>query len=225
MGFNDPNLVESGQATPLGALSRFIRQRPPAERCELCSAGLGAQHAHLVEPATRKLLCSCDACALLFTDRPDARFVRVPRDARFLEDFILTDDQWEALHLPINLAFLFQSTSAQRVVALYPSPAGAVESLLPLEAWAELVFANPALTTMRPDVEALLVNRLGTARDFDGPECYIAPIDQCYQLVGLVRAHWHGLSGGTDVWREIRAFFDRLRANATVVRQSQEAHA
>ena len=47
------------------------------------------------------------------------------------------------------------------------------------------------------------------------PEYYLAPIDQCYRLVGLIRAHWRGLSGGTEVWREIAQFFDELKARAT----------
>ena len=32
---------------------------------------------------------------------------------------------------------------------------------------------------------------------------YIVPIDECYRLVGLIRMHWRGLSGGTEVWKEI----------------------
>jgi len=30
-------------------------------------------------------------------------------------------------------------------------------------------------------------------------------------LVGLIRAYWRGLSGGTEVWREISAFFAALK--------------
>ncbi|HEX8896401.1 MAG TPA: DUF5947 family protein, partial [Terriglobales bacterium] len=54
-------------------------------------------------------------------------------------------------------------------------------------------------------------------------EYYIAPIDACYRLVGLIRLHWHGLSGGEEVWREIDNFFAELRAQAEVV--TEEAHA
>ena len=73
----------------------------------------------------------------------------------------MTDAQWEALHLPINLAFFFQSTRAGRVVAVYPSPAGGTESLLTLETWNRLEEENPVLRELEPDVEALLVNRVG----------------------------------------------------------------
>jgi hypothetical protein len=47
-------------------------------------------------------------------------------------------------------------------------------------------------------------------------EYYIAPIDACYRLVGLIRMHWSGLSGGTEVWQEIGDFFAQLRAQARV---------
>jgi hypothetical protein len=93
--------------------------------------------------------------------------------------------------------------------AYYPSPAGATESLLTLDGWAELGYANPALSSLLPDVEALLINRVGEHRDY-----FIAPIDRCYELVGLLRVHWRGLSGGTDVWERIGRFFDDLRTAA-----------
>jgi hypothetical protein len=126
----------------------------------------------------------------------------VPRRARFLSDFHLTDAQWEELRLPINLVFFYRSTRAGRVVAVYPSPAGGTESLLTLETWNQLEEENPVLRELEPDVEALLVNRVDRARDH-----YRVPIDACYRLVGLIRANWRGLSGGTEVWEEISQFF------------------
>ena len=126
----------------------------------------------------------------------------MPRRVQFLPDFRLTDEAWEDLHLPINLAFFLRSTPAGRVVALYPSPAGATESLVALEAWQALAAENPVLRDLEPDVEALLVNRVGESR-----ECYRVGIDECYKLVGLIRTHWRGLSGGPAVWDEIGRFF------------------
>jgi uncharacterized protein DUF5947 len=92
--------------------------------------------------------------------------------------------------------------------ALYSSPAGATESLLPLAAWNSLAERNPQLGTMQPDVEAFLVNRVGTKREY-----YVVPIDVCFELVGLIRLHWRGLSGGDVVWQEVENFFARLNAN------------
>jgi hypothetical protein len=48
----------------------------------------------------------------------------------------------------------------------------------------------------------------------DEAEYYIAPIDECYRLVGIVRAGWRGLSGGTEVWKEIKTFFEALKSRA-----------
>ena len=151
------------------------------------------------------------------------KYRRVPRRIRFLPDFHLTDAQWESLMIPINMAFFFNSTAAGHVVALYPSPAGPTESLLGLESWDELVQSNPLLKEMEPDVEALLVNRVGSARGYTDSEYYLVPIDECYKLVGLIRAHWRGLSGGTKVWEEIGAFFAGLKEKARSVREASHA--
>jgi hypothetical protein len=128
---------------------------------------------------------------------------------RLLDGFAMSEGQWESLSVPINLAFFFHSTPAGRVVAFYPSPAGATESLLPLESWQELIVVNPILQTMQADCEALLVNRCGERHDY-----FLVPIDKCYELVGVIRMKWTGLSGGTEVWREIARFFEKLRDKA-----------
>ncbi len=207
---NSTRITRQGGA--FATLRQFVAERAPAERCELCSAELAPEHQHLIDPASRELICACDACVLLF-DRSEAqtRYRRVPRRVRRLPDFVMTDAQWDSLLIPISLAFFFHSSSAGRVVAFYPSPAGATESLLDLAAWDDLVRENPALAGLTPDVEALLVNRVGGAREY-----YVAPIDRCYELVGQIRAHWRGLSGGSEVWEAIAAFFAGLkeRANA-----------
>ncbi len=95
------------------------------------------------------------------------------------------------------------------MLAFYPSPAGATESLLSLAAWEALVADNPWLTELKPDVEALLVNRVEGAREY-----YRVPIDRCYELVGLIRAHWRGMSGGSEAWSAIHEFFARLKPSS-----------
>jgi hypothetical protein len=69
----------------------------------------------------------------------------------------------------------------------------------------------------------LLVNRVGHDRGLAEPEYYVLPIDECYKLVGLIRARWRGFSGGTEVWQEIGSFFNGLKQRATVV--GEEANA
>ncbi|MBS1791384.1 MAG: hypothetical protein JST85_26975 [Acidobacteria bacterium] len=203
-------------------LRRFIRQRVPVERCELCSAGLATNHQHLIEPASRKLLCACDACSILFSNE-ESKYRRVPKDVRSMPNFQLSEAQWESLLIPINMAFFFHSSPANRIVALYPSPAGATESLLTLGTWEEIAEQNPALHELRPDVEALLVNRVRSARQTGPAEYFIAPIDECYKLTGLIRARWRGLSGGAEVWEEIGRFFAELKERAIVVKEAPRA--
>lgn len=196
-------------------LRQFARKpRRQAEQCEMCSAELAAEHPHLIEVTQRRLHCACDACAMLFSNRSNAKYKRVPRDSRLLVNFQMTDADWDTLLIPINLAFFFQNSLSSQVSAFYPSPAGATESLLPLEAWNSIVERNPILRQMEADVEALLVNRVGAARGMAAAEYYIVPIDACYKLVGLIRLHWRGLSGGTEVWKEVGDFFSELRRRA-----------
>ncbi len=212
----DQNSIR-GQGNAVGMLRRLARRRTAAELCDFCSCELESSHRHLVEVASSKLVCACTPCALTFENARGARWKLVPRRARVLNDFQLTDGQWESLGLPINLAFFVFSTPAARTIARYPSPAGPTESQLPLAAWNGLLAENPCLCGLRADVEALLVNRVGKAREY-----YLAPIDACYELVGLIRKHWRGFSGGDAVWREIAAFFSRLKAEAEPLGRATE---
>jgi hypothetical protein len=198
-------------------LRRWVRQPAsvPHERCELCSAEIRPEHQHLVELAKQKIVCACHPCAILFTSQAAAKYSRVPRRMLRLSSFVLDDQQWDGLLIPINLAFFFRSSTAGKFVAYYPSPAGATESLLDLEYWDAVVEQNPILREMDPAVEALLVNRVG-----DTPEYYIVPIDQCYRLVGLIRMNWQGLSGGTEVGSVIAQFFSEMRERCAEVQHA-----
>ena len=207
------------QNDSFAVLQRFVRRRSESvERCDLCGLEVSDGHPHLIEPANRQMHCACQACAILFSNKGDGRYSRVPRRITFLPNFRLTDLQWASLMLPIQLAFFFDSTPDKKVIALYPSPAGPTESLLALESWDEIVEQNASLRKMQPDVEALLVNRVGEKREY-----FIAPIDECYKLVGLIRMKWHGLSGGTEAWQGIDAFFTSLKDRSVTVREAAHA--
>jgi hypothetical protein len=204
------SLAAGRQESVVGTFRRFSRARAGQKRCELCNNGLHDDHRHLIEMSNARIVCACDACALRFQAVDDGRFRLIPRSTRSLGELIFTDGAWESLALPINLAFFFRSSTENRIRVMYPSPAGATESLLPLDAWDSLVADNTTLERMAPDVEALLVNRVGTKREY-----YLAPIDVCYELVGLIRLHWRGLAGGESVWSEIDRFFDRLQQQSS----------
>ncbi len=191
------------------------------ERCELCAEPIPAEHRHVLDLVKRELLCACRACSLLF-DRAaagGAHYRLVPDRSRSVVDFQLDDHEWQALMIPVEMAFFFRSSAAGRVVAFYPSPMGATESLLSLEAWDDLRARNPVLDELEPDVEALLVNRARGAREY-----WLVPVDACYRLVGIIRTHWKGFGGGEEVWAAIRAFFDEVRQAAIpVTRDGEEA--
>jgi hypothetical protein len=193
-----PPVPGAGRATPRAA---------PGEACELCAEPVGDGHSHVVNLDSRQILCTCRACYLLFTHQGAARgrYRAVPD--RYLRDpgFRLDDAGWDALQIPVRVAFFFHNSDLGRVAGFYPSPAGATESLLPLEAWADVAAANPVMTDLEPDVEALLVQRTG-----EGFECFLVPIDACYELVGLVRMHWKGFDGGQEAWEAIDGFFDAV---------------
>lgn len=195
----------AGQSS-FAALKRFVRKaHETKEVCELCAAPLAADHDHLLELEKRRITCACGPCAILFDGNTRQRYRRIPRDLEKLRDFSMDDQEWESLLIPIQLAFFVNSSAAGRTVAQYPSPGGAMESSLDLEYWNTIVNRNPELRKFQPDVEALLVNRIA-----DPPQYYRVPIDQCFRLVGIIRTHWRGLSGGDDVWREIDLFFAGL---------------
>jgi hypothetical protein len=185
---------------PVGILRGFTgglrEQGAPGERCEMCAV------------PDHRLLCTCRPCYLLFNAEAASRghYRAVPENYRINKDFSMSSAQWESLGIPVNLAFLFQQTDQAKHVAFYPSPGGATESLLDLASWDEVVAADPLLGGLIPDVEAVLLRRQD-----DGFECYLVPIDSCYELVGIVRQYWEGFAGGEEVWARIDEFFSQLR--------------
>jgi len=204
-----------------GGLRRFAA--PPArpraeneERCELCgeplasTSGADNGHAHLIDPENRSIACACTACALLFT-RPGGRYRTVPDRVCHDPRAPLTAAEWAELQIPVAIAFFFVNSALGRVVASYPSPAGATECELDLGAWDRLTQAHPLLQALTPDVEAILVVREPTA------ETFLLPIDMCYALAGALRVNWHGFDGGTEVRQILSAFLADLKRRAREV--------
>jgi hypothetical protein len=203
------NRTASPAAGWIAELRRLARAQAPAQFCELCQVPVSSTHAHLFDVSAHKLICCCQACSLLFGHNALSRYRCVPHRSQELPGFCLRDEQWAALAIPINIAFFVHSTSRARIIAVYPSPAGGIESLPELEAWEAIEADNPVLAQFEPDVEALLVNRAGGAREY-----FRASIDQCYELVGLIRTGWRGVSGGAEVWEAIGRYFAAIKLNA-----------
>jgi hypothetical protein len=213
-----PAAVRAG-AGPLAALARLRQTRPaadPGERCDMCAADIPSDHGHVVDLDDRSLLCACQACRLLFTN-PGAgggRYRAVPDRYLRMTDFSLTDSQWDALQIPVAVAFFFKNSAADAIATFFPGPAGATECLLPLDAWGDVEAANPLVASLEPDTEALLIRAEGGG---DGAECFLVPIDSCYELVGHLRRLWRGFDGGAEARRALDDYFDRLRQRARPV--------
>ena len=76
---------------------------------------------------------------------------------------------------------------------------------------------------MEAEVEALLVNRLGAGRGFPMNQYFLLPVDQCFKLVGLVRMHWRGLSGGQELWQALEQYFAALKERAGFAAERRHA--
>jgi Fe-S cluster biogenesis protein NfuA len=200
-------LEEPTHGPPPGAiLLPMAGAAPPAEAheaCELCGREIAAPHKHLIHLGERRIVCTCATCWSLRSG--DAEFRPVGSRRVWLDDVRITDEQWAAFEIPIGLAFFMISSVTGSVIALYPSPAGATESELDLEAWADVCAANPQLE-LEPDSEALIVNRLA-----DPPQQMIAPIDAAYGLVGVVKSSWEGIAGGSGLASAVAEYLEGLR--------------
>lgn len=207
--------------TPLATLRRISSTRPtviPGERCEMCSEPIAEEHQHVVGLETRSLMCTCRPCYLLFADQSaHLRYRAVPDRYLSFPEFAFDQAAWDDLQIPVGLTFVFRNSVQQRVVAFYPSPAGATESELSLESWDRMIASNPQLDLLLPDVEALLIYRGDHGRgEF---HCVLVPIDICYELVGTMRMTWRGFDGGEEARSAMDDFF------ATVESRSRPAPA
>ena len=206
----------------LASLRRISTPKPaspaPVERCEFCGVGIGERHGHVADVAQHRLLCVCRPCYLLFAPQGagGGRFRGVGEEVRRVTDLALDEAAWDALRIPVDVAFFFDQDGAEQVAGVLPRtrrghrvaarPGGVGRrGRRPTRCWAR----------SSADVEAA-PSCAGTTETFS---CHLVPIDHCYELVGLVRRAWTGLGGGPEVWRDIDAWFTDLdRRSAPVHR-------
>jgi len=181
------------------------------ERCELCGTPVGEGHGHGVDVELHRLICLCDGCRIVLGANAEShgRFRALPSRVIADPSFASADGEWESLGIPVSTAFFFHDSLADGIVAFYPSPAGATESLLGAADWEALAATSAVAADLVPDTEAMLVRRT-----VDVHESYLVPVDRCYELVGLLRAHWRGFDGGQDAHDALDEFFARVRAEA-----------
>jgi hypothetical protein len=221
----------AGQAIPAAEpAAAGAPGQAPEEKCEFCAAGLAAEHSHVADLESATLMCACRACYLLFThsgagqswqqdqqqDRERkvgrARYRAIPDRYAIDPSHPLTVAEWDALEIPVGLAFFLRSSASGDTTAFYPSPAGATECRLDLEAWARIAADHPLIPAAAPDVEAILISR--GERDQGGAEAFLVPIDACYELAGKMRLLWRGFDGGAEARQSIAGFLARVRERA-----------
>jgi hypothetical protein len=203
--------TDRSQAEVIQSLRRLqMRQMPeglaPLEaNCDLCGTSMPEEHRHLLHLDDRRIVCACESCWALRSG--DAEYRPTGSRVVWLEDLDMPEDLWARFRIPIGLAFFLRGDDG--VAAFYPSPVGATEAEIDPGAWAELGERNEAVRSLEADAEALIVDRMG-----DRPRSAIVPTDEAYRLVGLVKLHWEGISGGAAVGEAVERFFADLRERA-----------
>ncbi len=196
------------------------------EACEFCATRIPAGHGHVADLDTSSLMCACRACYLLFThsgasERRQAeegrqfgrgRYRAIPDRYRSDPGRPLSVADWDALEIPVGLAFFLRSSADGGITAFYPSPAGATECRLDLEAWDRIAASHPLMGAAAADVEAILISRGPPGAD--RVECFLVPIDACYELAGRMRLQWRGFDGGAEARQSIAGFLDGVRARS-----------
>jgi hypothetical protein len=212
-------------AAPLAVLERLRRAPAPALEptpvapvapgCDLCREPIGEEHPHLVDLHARSLMCACRGCYLLFSSSGAGgdHFKAVPDRYIRLDGLPSAGAAGGGLEIPVGVAFFFFNSALGRIAALYPGPAGATESELALDAWEVVTAGGGPVSTLEPDVEAVIVRTAPkrSGRSSGAAEWYLVPIDCCYELVGQLRLLWRGFDGGQEAQQALDDFFTRIR--------------
>ena len=188
------------------SLRQFVRSRPRPSAASCAAIGLAAEHSHLVEPASRQLVCSCDACSILFSGQQSRAISTGSQRRRVLAG------------LPTDRCPMGRSTSTDQPGLFHDKHAGRPRARLLPESGRGHRIAPGARGLARlgggePDPRPTRAGCRSTPGQSDeqGSRVLPRPIDECYKLVGLIRANWRGLSGGSGSLGGSGQFFTRLK--------------
>ena len=173
----------------------------------MCAEAIADEHQHVVNVEGRQLMCVCRGCYLLFTDTARAAALSGrPRPLPGFPDFALDRRQWEALQIPVGLAFFFRTRRWTGRWRSIPGPPAPPNPNWTSTAWNDIAAADPRVDVLADDIEALLV-RVPDDEDAPPAVAFWCPIDACYEFVGRLRMLWRGFDGGQQVRRFIDEFF------------------
>ena len=204
---------------PLAAVRRLRRMpsepRPRAgETCEICREAVGPEHNHLVDLERRTLMCACRLCWLLFAPEGagGGHYKAVPERYVAFPDLELSHGEWDALQIPVSVAFFFLNSSIDRVAAFYPGPPAQRNHSCrwtrgTSSRWRTPSWPRSSRTSRR--------SWCGPTRGAPSTECFLVPIDACYELVGRLRTLWRGFDGGREANEALEEFFAGIRARAS----------
>ena len=184
------------------------------EVCELCAEPISDEHGHLVDLQARNLMCACRGCYLLFVSEGagGAHFRSVPDRYLAFTDFALSPEQWDNLQIPVSVAFFFLNSSLGQSGGLLPGAGRRHRVRAPAR---HLGRGHRGQPPTRERCSPTSRRSWSAARpEQGGAECYIVPIDACYELVGHLRTLWRGFDGGKEANAKLDAFFDDVRARA-----------
>jgi hypothetical protein len=185
----------------LASFARRVERPAPQSTCELCRAPIGEPHRHVVEIGQRGVQCVCQACGLLFASGETSLPYRTVSD-RVVAGAGISATAWATVGVPVSLAFFVRSRG--RVAVSYPGPAGIVDGDVEPEA---LAAVTPLARELADDIEALLVHGERGAATL---ACYLVPITTAFELAGMLRSTWRGISGGDETQARLAALFADL---------------
>ncbi|WP_053960305.1 DUF5947 family protein [Sulfobacillus thermosulfidooxidans] len=192
-------------------VKNWVREEPVKgedEVCEVCNRLIPAHdHRHLLRLQTAQVVCACPHCALLFDAPGQNQYQTIPTRIKKLDRAILGQDFWDVMKVPVHLVGIIKRRGGQAEI-FYPSPAGAVSGG-PISQGFLTPSLQQALGSVSDEVEVLLIADLAGMS-----EGFLIPLDRFYELIGLLRLSWQGLSGGNEVSRRIHQFFDQLAQQA-----------